>query len=309
MEKRFSAAIRLTELFHHSEESPNMKTSQRNIQIGFTLIELLVVIAIIAILASMLLPALGKSKLKAQGVYCMNNGRNLGLGWRMYADDNSDTFPLATCINTNSPEYPSAWMTGYLDYSPANRSNWDVHTDIYNSPLFQYVPSVGVFRCPADHSAVKVPGSGTLPRVRSIAMNQHVGGFETGNTPPQLTKLRFYKRASDLTDPGPSMTWLFIDEREDYSNFPSFEVSMNGWPDKPTKYRFTDLPASYHHRAAGMAFTDGHSEIHRWIDPRTVPPFIATHSGPLPTSAFISAPNDQDVAWLQERTTRPPPLD
>jgi hypothetical protein len=129
--------------------------------------------------------------------------------------------------------------------------------------------------------------------------------FDLGNTPSWLVNLRFYKRDADLTDPGPSQTWLFIDEREDYSNYPSFEVTMDGWPDQPQKYRFTDLPASYHGRAAGMSYTDGHSEIRRWRDPRTVPPFVPPHVGGLPPSDFVNCPNNPDVAWLQERTTRP----
>src|SRR5262245_56335372 len=93
---------------------------------GFTLVELLVVIAIIAILAAMLLPVLGKAKLKAQGVQCMNNHRQLSLAWRMYSEDNRDVLVFATA-DPNYADY--SWVQGVLDFNPANRSNWDVAVD------------------------------------------------------------------------------------------------------------------------------------------------------------------------------------
>src|SRR5262249_13791975 len=98
---------------------------------GFTLIELLVVIAIIAILAAMLLPALAKSRLKAQGIQCMANHRQLCLAWRMYSDDSRDRLPFASDDNGKNPAILAAtWVTGLLDFDPDNRSNWDPAEDI-----------------------------------------------------------------------------------------------------------------------------------------------------------------------------------
>lgn len=98
---------------------------------AFTLIELLVVIAIISILAALLLPALSKSKTKAQGIYCMNNLRQMMLGWRMYAEDSSELLLAARNI-VSPPRVP--WCRGWLDYSSA-QGNWDVQADIALSPI------------------------------------------------------------------------------------------------------------------------------------------------------------------------------
>lgn len=259
---------------------------------GFTLIELLVVIAIIAILAGMLLPALAKSKTKAQGIMCMNNGRQMMLAWRFYLDDNQDSVPFSY-----NPGNPAEWVHGSLDFSGSNRSNWDINQDLVKSVLWEYgANNPSIWKCPADQSNVKVSGK-TYPRVRSLAMNAwfnstDVGAFTAG--------YRIYKKMSDLIDPGPTMTWVLLDEREDSINDGEMVVSMNGYPNQGAQWRMVDYPAGYHNGAGGFSFADGHSEVHKWKDPRTVP---VLKRGQL-LSLNVASPNNQDVLWLMERSTR-----
>src|SRR5689334_22895789 len=104
---------------------------------GFTLIELLVVIAIIAILAAMLIPVLAKAKTKSQGISCMNNLRQMMLGWRMYPDDFNDL--LLASLDVDPGQRRVIWVTGNLDFNPGNRSNWDVNQDVAKSPLMPYI--------------------------------------------------------------------------------------------------------------------------------------------------------------------------
>lgn len=274
---------------------------------GFTLIELLVVIAIIAILAAMLLPALSKAKLKAQGIQCMSNHRQLSLAWRMYAEDNSDRIVYAS-HDPSGTENDYAWTWTELDFS-SKPSNWDPAVDIMQRPLWRYNQSVGIYRCPADRSTVTTSAGEVKPRVRTMSMNFFLGGFGGhSDGAPGAAPYTLFTKLSQISGgrgtPGPVKTFVFLDQREDSINWGNFYTQMDGFdPRVESQYKFgQDWPGAYHKMAGGFSFADGHSEIKRWRDGRTVPPLRP--NGGLGSSDTPS-PRNQDIAWLQDVTTRP----
>jgi prepilin-type N-terminal cleavage/methylation domain-containing protein/prepilin-type processing-associated H-X9-DG protein len=283
------------------------------VRAGFTLIELLVVISIIAILAALLLPVLSKSKASAQGIACLNNLRQLTLAWTMYVHDNNNRLPYSDSENgiANDPTAPFTWVTGLLDFDPTNPSNWDINTDIAKSPLWTYCgKSAGIWKCPADPSTV-IPSSGpfagrTLPRVRSMTMSAWFGGFggtmmQSGDAGVSSPPWRLYLKLNDLLEPGPALTILLTDEREDAINTGNFWIDMTGFPDQPQLTQFNwDMPASYHNGAGDLSFADGHAEIKHWLDPRTTPALRNSDW----TDSILSSPRNKDIAWLQYRGTR-----
>jgi prepilin-type N-terminal cleavage/methylation domain-containing protein/prepilin-type processing-associated H-X9-DG protein len=296
-------------LFSSQKYRPELETWPPS---GFTLVELLVVISVVAVLAALLLPALAKAGGQDQAIQCLNNCNKLVKAWTMYAADNNDAcannFGVAETDYVEDENNPTVntWCLDVMDWAtdPQNTNT----TLLQEGQLGPYIAtSIGAFKCPADNylSSAQI-AAGFKARVRSYSMNCFLGYFSpcadcVNGAPGSGMDTTFFGR--DWANPSwpqyltlgsiplPSQIFVFLDEHPNTINDGYFDTGQYP-PD--VNLQWGDMPGSYHNGAGSFAFSDGHAEIHKWVDQSTDVPIVPGGAWTEPTVG----PDFTDRHWI-----------
>lgn len=272
---------------------------------GFTLVELLVVLAIIAILAALLLPALAGAQAKARGITCLNNVRQIGLASQLYTDEFNDRLPY----NLGEAEIRRAvlqnqfinWNSSVMDWEVLNPDNTNVLL-VTKGGIGPYTGhNARIYKCPSDNYVSDLQAAaGWTARVRSFSMNAMIGDAgqfsKTGANVNNPDYSQFFKSTQVIK---PGLIFVFIEEHPN-------SIDDGYFINNPQHLTWTNLPAAHHKGAVNLSFVDGHAEMHKWVENRTLLP-IRPGVAYLPLTVSRYARRDFD--WLMERTSTVVALD
>jgi len=288
----------LAERIKSDEQPSHFNPAKGSYGAGFSLLELLVLVAMLAILAFTIVPAVTRIRPTGDAIQCMTNAKRIVTAWQMYAQDNADQMVVSVHGGSamggiGDAVYGVGWAEGWIDWTTStDNTNLAFVLSPKYSKLAKYLSETSnAFKCPADEFLSPAQRArGWTGRARSYSSNIGLGAgnAEVG---PWDVLYRHIKKTTEFQYPGPSETWVYVDEHPDSINDPAFF--------SPPRQSWLDLPATYHNGGAGFAFADGHAEIHKWtgslLKLKTV---NFTWNPPFPKAG------DPDIHWMSYHAQR-----